>query len=470
MDISLDYTNMMAPAVGEQYGIHEEELEALAPRVDEIHHYLMKRRENGFFPFYDLPFNQQVVEEVLPLAAEIAGRFENLVVLGIGGSALGTTALFRALTPLCHNLMSREARGGRPRLFVLDNVDPAGFGAYLDLFEPQRTVFLVISKSGSTVETMCQFMVAQQWVRAVVGESWRDHFVLITDPVSGPLRRLAESEGFRSCAIPERVGGRFSVFTPVGLLPLAAVGIDIRALLAGAAAIEASVCRGSLMENPAYLNAALQFLAYRKGLHISVMMPYSDRLRDVADWYRQLWAESLGKKNSLSGEAVYVGPTPVRALGTTDQHSQVQLYMEGPHDKVVTFLVPEDYGRSLSFPPLPAAPGLAYLEGRTMAELIHCEQRATAVALTRNGRPNCTISIPAVTPEVVGALIYLFEVQTVFAGGLFGINPLDQPGVEEGKEFTYALMGRPGYDGKKEEFDRWCRGETGRLLRFPPAS
>jgi glucose-6-phosphate isomerase len=200
------------------------------------------------------------------------------------------------------------------------------------------------------------------------------------------------------------------------------------------------------------------------------MMPYSDRLRDFADWYRQLWAESLGKKDSLSGETVHVGPTPVRALGTTDQHSQVQLYMEGPYDKVVTFLAPDDYGCSLPIPSFPAAPGLAYLEGRSMAELIRCEQRATAEALTKNGRPNCTISVPAVTPEVVGALIYLFEVQTVFAGGLFGINPLDQPGVEEGKEFTYALMGRPGYESKKEEFDRLCRGGIHHVLRFPPAS
>lgn len=464
MNLRLDYTNMMASAIGEEYGITDAELESLRPRVEELHRNIVTRRENGFYPFFDLPFNRRTSEEVLPLAEEIAGRFENVVVLGIGGSALGTIALAKALCPLYHNHLSREERGGRPRLFVLDNVDPAGFGEALDLLRPEETVFLVISKSGSTVETMCQFMIARQWVERSVGERYRDHFILITDPVSGGLRRLAESDGYRACDIQERVGGRFSVFTPVGLLPLAAIGVDIRAVLAGAKAMAERVTLPGLTENPAYLNAALQYLAYRKGLHISVMMPYSDRLRDVADWYRQMWAESLGKKHSADGEVVHVGPTPIKALGTTDQHSQVQLYVEGPFDKVVTFLIPEDFGRDLTIPPLPAAPGLSYLEGRSLGELITSEQRATAVALTKNGRPNCTITVPAVTPETVGAIIYMFEVQTLFAGGLFGVNPLDQPGVEEGKEFTYALMGRPGYEQKKDEFERWFRGMPRRVL------
>jgi glucose-6-phosphate isomerase len=248
------------------------------------------------------------------------------------------------------------------------------------------------------------------------------------------------------------------VFTSVGLLPLATVGVDIEALIGGAADMEGRVCREDFMKNPAYLNAALQYLAYQKGLKLSVMMPYSDKLRDVADWHRQIWAESLGKKQDLSGAIVHVGPTPIKALGTTDQHSQVQLYMEGPFDKVVTFLVPEDYGADLTIPSFPAAPALSYLEGHSLAELIRNEQRATAVALTKNGRSNCIISLPAVTHESVGALIYMFEVQTLFAGGLFGINPLDQPGVEEGKEFTYGLMGRSGYEKKKEEFERRHQG------------
>ncbi|PLX78080.1 MAG: glucose-6-phosphate isomerase, partial [Desulfuromonas sp.] len=343
-------------------------------------------------------------------------------------------------------------RGGLPRLFVLDNVDPDGIFAYLDLCDPSRTVFLVISKSGSTVETSCQFMVARHWVAEAVGSSYREHFVLITDPVKGALRTMADAHGYRSCVIPAGVGGRFSVFTPVGLLPLACVGVDIRRLLQGAAAFAPRVCHDDLETNPAYLNAALHYLAYGKGLRTCVMMPYSDRLRDLADWFRQLWAESLGKKYDLKGNICHIGPTPINALGTTDQHSQVQLYMEGPCDKMVTFLTVDRFDRDIKIPRHPDGSELDYLAEHSLGELIHMEQLATAAALTKNRRPHCTLRIPQVSAEIMGALIYLFEVQTLFAGGLFGVNPLDQPGVEEGKNFTYALMGRSGFEAQGREY------------------
>jgi glucose-6-phosphate isomerase len=298
-----------------------------------------------------------------------------------------------------------------------------------------------------------------------VGEGYRDHFVLITDPAKGVLRELAEAEGYRSCSIPDGVGGRFSVFTPVGLLPLAVVGVDVKSLLNGAREFSRYVCHDDLLNNPAYLNATLQFLAYQKGLKISVLMPYSDRLRDIADWFRQLWAESLGKKFSLDGSEVNVGPTPVNALGTTDQHSQVQLYMEGPFDKVVTFIVVDKFATDLKFPGYPAAPKMAYLENHSMGELIKAEQQATAAALTRNQRANCAFHVDEVSAESVGALIYLFEVQTLFAGYLFGVDPLDQPGVEEGKQFTYALMGRAGYEEKAREFSSIKAKSAQRVLR-----
>ncbi|PNU20973.1 glucose-6-phosphate isomerase [Geothermobacter hydrogeniphilus] len=464
MSIRLDYTNMLADAIGEPCGISQDELDALRKPAQAIHQDLTQRREQGLLPFYDLPFDRAVLESVKQLGDQLAGRCSHFVVLGIGGSALGTLALFRALRPLYHNLLPAAERGGRPRLLILDNVDPAGFGEALDLLTPDETIFCVISKSGSTVETSCQLMIARHWLETALGDRWRDHLVVITDPESGSLRELAEREQLTSCAIPSGVGGRFSVLTPVGLLPLAVAGVDIDALLAGAAEMEERVTRPDLLENPAYLNAALQVLSYRKGQHISVLMPYSDRLRDIADWYRQLWAESLGKRTALDGSRVHVGPTPVKALGTTDQHSQVQLYMEGPFDKVVTFLAVEDYGRDLVFPAFPGAGHLDYLSGRSMTELIQAEQQATAAALTSNGRPNCTLTLDRVSPQNVGGLVYLFEVQTLFAGGLFGVDPLDQPGVEEGKKYTYGLMDRPGFEEMKQRFESIVGGVTRRQL------
>jgi len=455
MTLQFDYTHMMADVIGPEHGIDDRDLSGMRDICLRIHQDLLQRRESGLLPFYDLPFDGPTVAVVNVLAEKLADRFENLVVLGIGGSALGTLALFRALCPLHYNLFDRQQRGGRPRLFVQDNVDPDGFSQTLSLFRPEETAFLVISKSGTTVETSSQFLLAQQWIRRQVETGWQEHFVLVTDPGKGGLRKLVGQEGFRSAEIPEGVGGRFSVFTPVSLLPLAVVGIDIGKLLSGAADMVHRVVQPELMENPAYLNAALQYLSWKKGKKISVMMPYSDRLRDVADWFRQLWAESLGKRVDLDGKIINAGPTPVKALGTTDQHSQVQLYMEGPYDKVITFLALKDYGCSLVLPRMKGAPELDYLEGQSMADLISFEQQATALALAKNQRPNCTITLDSISPESVGALLYWLEVQTVFSGGLYHLDPLDQPGVEEGKEFTYGLMGRPGFEAKREEFKNW---------------
>lgn len=453
MILELDYTNMMVDAVGLEQGVSEAELAGLAPRCRQIWDRLDSQRKQGELPFFDLPFEREILTQIGALAGYVRDHFDEVVVLGIGGSALGTTAVMNALRPVWHNLCDEKRRNGLPRLFVLDNVDPDNFADHLDLLEPARTCFLVISKSGSTVETASQFLIARNWVANGAEDDYHDHFIMITDPEKGSLRELAEREGYRSCEIPPGVGGRFSVFTPVSLLPLACVGIDLGELLGGAADIAPEVCHGELMTNPAGLNAVLQFLAYGKGAHISVMMPYSNRLAAVADWFRQLWAESLGKKFSLDGRICHVGPTPVRALGSTDQHSQVQLYMEGPFDKVVTFLAVEKFDRDLTMSACPGTSSMDYLEGNSMSRLIDVERQATAAALARNGRPNCTVTMPEVSARTLGALLYMLQVQTLFAGDLFGVNPLDQPGVEEGKAFTYALMGRAGYEEKRREFD-----------------
>jgi glucose-6-phosphate isomerase len=450
--LKLDYSYMMADVVGSRCGIAEVEISAEEERVLNIHRQLQASRAAGKLPFFDLP--AQDVEEIVVLADSIADRFDDLVVLGIGGSALGTRAIARALLPLHHNLFSPEQRNGRPRLFIMDNVDPVGINATLELMRPERTCFCVISKSGTTVETMSQFLIARDWVENAVGESFRNHFVLITDPEKGVLRKLATEQGYRSAVVPDGVGGRFSVFTAVGLLPLAVAGVDIRSLLAGAAAIAPHLDKADLTENPAYLNGLLQYLTYRKGAHISVMMPYSDQLSEVADWYCQLWAESLGKMNDLDGKVVNVGPSPVKALGSTDQHSQLQLYMEGPFDKVVTFIGTND-SEDLSIPGATDIPDLAYLGGQTLSKLLQSEQRATAIALARAERPNCTIMLDGVNPRSVGALLFMLEVQTVFTGALFNVDPLDQPGVEAGKVITSALMGRSGFSDRLEEVEKW---------------
>jgi glucose-6-phosphate isomerase len=461
--IQVDYSHMMADVVGSQKGVTLSDLESLDVRAQEIHSDLQSRRKRGELPVYDLPFARDVVAQVKRVADEFAHRFDALVVLGIGGSALGTTAVARALLSGLYNQLDRTARKGRPRLYVLDNVDPVTIQQLLNHLDPLTTCFCVISKSGGTVETMGQFLIARQWLKLSVGSRYAEQMILITDPEKGVLRRMVETEGFRSFSVPEGVGGRFSVLTAVGLLPLAIVGVDIERLLAGAASFSDRIESPTLMKNPAYLCAALHYLAYNKGMPISVLMPYSDQLNDFADWFRQLWAESLGKKTRLNGQVNPVGPTPVKAIGATDQHSQVQLYVEGPYDKFVTF-VTVAATEDLDFPETIDIPELEYLAGQTVGGLLLAEHRATAAALARCGRPNMTLQLDSISPETVGALIYMFEIQTLFAGALFNVNPLDQPGVEAGKDFTSALMGRPGFSAVKADLEKWFETVESRIL------
>jgi glucose-6-phosphate isomerase len=287
--------------------------------------------------------------------------------------------------------------------------------------------------------------------------------ILITDRDKGVLRELINSDGYRSFIVPEGVGGRFSVLTAVGLLPLAIAGVDIKRLLAGAADFSSRLESPVLMDNPAYLNAALQYLGYHKGMPISVFMPYSDRLGGIAEWFQQLWAESLGKKMRLDGRVDPVGPTLVKAVGATDQHSQIQLYMEGPADKMVTFVTVLSMD-DVKFPAVVDIPELEYLAGQTAGTLLNTEQRATAAALARCERPSVTIQMETISPESVGALIYMLEIQTIFTGALFNIDPFDQPGVESGKNFTYALMGRPGFSSVRKDLEGWLNRLKRRII------
>jgi glucose-6-phosphate isomerase len=374
--------------------------------------------------------------------------FEDVVVLGIGGSALGTVAMRTALLNPFWNELDGEAREFYPRLHVLDNVDPWTISAFLDRIDLRRTLFNVVSKSGGTAETMSQYLIVRDRLQAELGDGYRRHLLFTTDPEKGVLRRLAREEQIAALPVPPSVGGRFSVLSAVGLLPAALVGIDIRELLEGAREMDVRCRTEELRRNPAGMFASLQYLADTEaGARIHVMMPYSDRLRDLADWFRQLWAESLGKRHTREGEEVFAGPTPVRALGATDQHSQVQLYIEGPYDKTICLLVEESPPTDVVIPrSYEAVPELGYLGGHSLGALLRAEKEATTAALTERGRMNLTVSVPRVTARSLGGLFQLFQIATVYAGGFYGVDPMDQPGVELGKELTYGLMGRPGFE------------------------
>ncbi len=456
MAIRLDYNHVMAKFMGEEHGVFDGEIESLIPEARDIHHEIKERRDRGELPFIDLP--AQDVKEILEVAKSVKKWCDHFVVLGIGGSALGNITLQQALHHPYYNELSKTGRKRAPKIYVLDNVDPDRLKGLLDIMDLKKTCINVITKSGGTAETMANFLICREaLIDAVGSENHSRHILVTTDKSKGNLKRAAERDGYRTLVIPEGVGGRFSVLTPVGLLSAALSGINIRELLAGASFMERRCRKAKLWENPAYLNAAIHFiLDTKRGKHISVMMPYVHALRDFADWYCQLWAESLGKRHALDGREVNTGQTPVKALGTTDQHSQVQLYVEGPNNKVFTFVGVEKYNHEMEIPKsYEEMEGISYLGGHTLNELIQAEQKGTTYALTKHRRPNLTITLREVNPFTLGQLFMMYEIQTLFSGGLYRINPLDQPGVEAGKAATYALMGRSGYEEQKREMEEF---------------
>lgn len=441
--LRIDYRNVLQDQVGPA-GYAVSQLEQVGAAAGQAVRQI--KAEQAKRLYRRLPFNDQMLNQVLSFRDRLVVRCTNLVVLGIGGSALGNIALHRALRPPFYNLMTADKRGG-PRLFVMDNIDPATLTNLLDLLDGEldRTVFNVISKSGETAETAAQFLIVRSLLKRRFGGNYSDRVVAITDAKSGTMRTIADDEGYATLPVPDGVGGRFTVLSAVGLFSAAMCGIDVAAMLAGAREMAARVEADRWRENPAAVLAAVHKAAYDRQQRTCVMMPYADSLVGLADWFRQLWAESLGKATDLAGQIVNAGQTPITALGATDQHSQLQLYREGPFDKLFTFQEVADHGARVTIPgDFPNDPALGTLGGNDIGKLLAAEKRATEYALCVSGRPNMTVLWPRVDAAHVGQWLYLHEMATSIMGVMLNINAYDQPAVELGKLAAYGLLGRQG--------------------------
>ena len=441
---------MMSDFIGEQ-GIKQEELDAMKNKAADAVAKFNANRGQGWLGWTELPYNQdEVVADILNYANEMKKKIEYFVVLGIGGSALGPAAVFTALCHYRHNDLPKDKQ--KIKFLVEDNVDPERMLALLDVIEPEKTLFNVITKSGATSETMSQYLIISDLLKKKIGAKWNEHIVATTSSARGNLIKLAKENNFKTFYIPESVGGRFSELCPVGLLPAAIMGIDIKAMLKGAEEMD-KACTG-VENNSALMCAVLQYIAMNKGKNISVMMPYADSLKYIADWYCQLWGESLGKAVDNDGKVIHAGQTPVKSLGVTDQHSQVQLYTEGPFDKVITLIGVEKFRGDVTIPQgAEQFPDVNFLCGHTMGELINTERVATEYALTRSKHMNNTILLDEVNANTLGQLLMFFQLETAYEGYLLNIDAFNQPGVEEGKNATYALFNRKGYEAKKEELE-----------------
>jgi glucose-6-phosphate isomerase len=463
--IIYDYGNVLDTNLKSHICLSYDELQSYVEKTQQVHKILASKRKGKQLPFYDLPYSKDVreVKEAADSVKTAMGeKLENLFVIGIGGSSLGGIALAKALCHPFHNLLPGSMRKG-PKLFFAENIDPDEIKGLFDILDPEKTVVNVISKSGSTAEPMSNFLIFQKYMVDRIGiERFKQQVIATTDPSKGTMHEIAGELGIKTLKVPPGVGGRFSVLSHVGLFPAYMVGIDIETLLEGAALMDRVCAKDDLFKNPAYLNAVVHYhLHTKKGVNMAVLMPYSSSLAEISVWYRQLLAESLGKKYALSGEVVYAGQTPIKAVGVVDQHSQIQLYREGPFDKIITVLKVNNFASSIAIPELyKKYGGVSYLGSHTLNELIDAEEKATVHTLVKSGRPVVEITLPEINPHTIGQLFYLYEVQTVFAGYLYNVNSLDQPGVEAGKNYTYSMLGRKGYEKLWKE-------ETGEEKKLP---
>lgn len=448
--IKLNFRNSDSSVIGLDNGLDiKAEFDAYREKITDIINGLSQKKDNSneWLQWMNLSYSDETIWYVKEFASMVVGRFENVLVLGIGGSALGGIAVTEALLKPYWNLLNKEQRNNFPRIFFLDNIDPDSINGLLQILDLKKTLVNVITKSGSTAETMSQYMIIKDIMERELGDDYRKNIVATTDKEIGVLRQLANQEGYKTFVIPDGVGGRFSVFSAVGLVPFALVGLNIDLMMNGIKDIDKQLKNPDIYENIAAQSALIQYLMdTRKNKNISVIMPYSSRLKYISDWYAQLWAESLGKKYDNDGNVVHIGQTPVKALGATDQHSQIQLYNEGPNDKIITFIRVNEFDTTLQIPKIFEYTGINYLGGKTINSLINAEADATRITLADYSRPTMTITIDKIDEYNIAQLLYMLEVQTAIAGELYNVNAFNQPGVEQAKNYTYALMGRIGYE------------------------
>ena len=448
--LRLNYENADSMVIGEEHGLNiQEEFNNYQEKISNIIKSLNQRKDKPgqWLQWMNLGYNEETVWYVKEFASMVEGRFENILILGIGGSALGGIAVTEALLKPYWNLLSREQRNGFPKIFFLDNIDPDSINGLLEILDLKKTLVNVITKSGSTAETMSQFMILRDLMQKELGDDYRKNIVATTDKKMGVLRQLADQEGYKTFFVPDDVGGRFSVFSAVGLLPFALVGLNVDQIMNGVKDMDLALKNTDIHQNIAAQGALIQYLMdTKKNKNLSVIMPYSSRLKYVADWFVQLWAESLAKEYNLNGEKVNVGPTPIKSVGATDQHSQIQLFNEGPNNKIITFIRIGEFNTTLEIPKIFEYTGIGYLGGKTINNLINAEADSTKVALSDYSRPTLTLTMKKIDEYNLAQLLYMLEVQTAIAGELYNIDTFNQPGVEQAKNYTYALMGRAGYE------------------------
>ncbi|MCL1954240.1 MAG: glucose-6-phosphate isomerase [Firmicutes bacterium] len=444
---------MTSDIIGDEHGINIA-IQSVKDKdwINSAFNFVKSKEGKDWQEWMSMPhMDTKYIDEIVEYGKTIKDTCTDLVVFGIGGSALGVQSVATALTHLRYNSISHATRKA-PRLYVEDNVDPNRMSSLLDVIDIENAHFIVTTKSGNTSETLAQFLyVYDLLVKKLGKDKAKKSITVITSFGKGDIFGVAKAQGFKMYEVPKGAGGRFSVLSVVGLVAFACIGLDIKQLLKGAGDFQNKCFVNDIYKNPALMTAYLQVLNMQRGKNIGVMMPYADGLKYFADFYAQLWAESLGKAVDLDGNTVHVGQTPVKSLGATDQHSMVQLFNEGPFDKVITFITVQDFCNKIKIPKVDGIDIGDFLSGHTFAELLSAERVATEYAVTKTQKPNYNIILDKLNPYTIGELLAYLMMQTAFAGALLNIDTYNQPGVEQGKVSTFAMLDRNGYEADKQE-------------------
>ncbi|MDR2870928.1 MAG: glucose-6-phosphate isomerase [Deferribacteraceae bacterium] len=434
--VTLDYS--FAASKNVECGISPEELDTLLEKARYGFSKLTALVNDDKVGFTKLPY--QNLDQIKALARDINCKYNDLVVIGVGGAALGIEAIVEAILPLGYSRLSFADRRSFPRFWVLDNSDPSNVGSVMRHCRPEDTFVLMISKSGQTIETAANFAMIIDWMKKAAVDI-KKHVAVVAHPERGSLNAYAKESGLPIFPLETNISGQFPVLSPASLLPAAILGINIDKLLAGAASVVESDWKQ-------FLTTAAIYMHYMKTKPINVLMPYTSRLSKFADWFNQLWAESLGQ---LNGEAkLNFGTTPVSACGSIDQHALLQLYLDGPADKFITFLGVGVHDMDAVIPE-----GMHdYLDGVKLGELLNTQLKSTEALLLSKGRSSMRFDIPSINETALGELFMLFQYVVAIIALSEDIDPFKQPAVELGKQFTYGLIDREGYEQKKEQFEK----------------
>ncbi len=417
-----------------------------AARASEIGGHLAKELAAGRLPFLSMPY-RAAMEEAIPAALNSISHCRHLLLLGIGGSALGARALQKAFFPA----QDRPGHNG-PWLWIADNVDACTLEAWLTALPADQTAVAVISKSGGTIETLSQYFLVREWLQKMLGAAWKKNVVMITDEAKGFLREEAKREGMVSLPVPDYLGGRYSALSAVGMFPAAFMGIDWKALMRGASAVASPLAADplSLSKHSAWDLAIWNRQLMENAYSQLIFFTYIPLWSSLGAWFGQLWAESLGKNGK--------GSMPLPAVGVTDQHSLQQMFLDGPNDKGCLFLHCPSLPRGRTFGP-ETPEQWAYLRGRSFGDLLDAEGLGTRMALSQSKVPTVELCMASDDEEAAGRLMMLLEITTVLTGYLLDIDPLDQPAVELGKRLANARLGAPGYPEEHKALTAFLSGK-----------